>query len=164
SLSLDCLLVPLEEFGYLDGRKIISGGFSPGFWVAQRFTAAIRCGRARTGRARLHSLRKNSDSDGVRKGHEFTRAAKSLKMCPRFSARGELFPQASSVVPRTGQFSKSVGGAPAQCRIRDLTCDGKAALPDSFNRQNCLLYMGCCDLDDSFRSKHSNQPCALREI
>jgi hypothetical protein len=31
-------------------------------------------------------LRKNSDSDGFWEGHDFSRAVKSLKMCPRFSA------------------------------------------------------------------------------
>jgi hypothetical protein len=52
------------------------------------------------GRARLHRLRKNSDSSGFWEGHEFTRAVKSLEMCLRFSARGvhfaarRVFPQA----------------------------------------------------------------------
>jgi hypothetical protein len=45
----------------------------------------------------------------LREGHEFTRAAKSLKLCPRFSARGELlalsasFSSASSGVPQTAK-------------------------------------------------------------
>jgi hypothetical protein len=43
------------------------------------------------GRARLRKLRKSSDSRGFWEGHDFSCAVKSLKMCPRFSARGGLF-------------------------------------------------------------------------
>jgi hypothetical protein len=39
---------------------------------------------------------------------EFTRAAKSLKMCPRFSARGELF--ALSTTFSAGLFSRAANG------------------------------------------------------
>jgi hypothetical protein len=42
-------------------------------------------------RARLYRLRKNSDSRRFWEGHDFSRAVKSLKMCPPFSARGMLF-------------------------------------------------------------------------
>jgi hypothetical protein len=43
------------------------------------------------GRARLHRLRKNSDSRRFSEGHDFSRAVESLKMRPRFSARGAFF-------------------------------------------------------------------------
>src|SRR5271169_5075242 len=42
------------------------------------------------------SLRKNSNSSTKREAHEFTRAAKSLKICPRFSACGVLFAPSTS--------------------------------------------------------------------
>jgi hypothetical protein len=69
------------------------------------------------GRARLQTLRSSlasgfRDASGLREGHEFTRAAKSLKLCPRFSARGDLlalsasFFAASSIVP---QAYKTIG-------------------------------------------------------
>jgi hypothetical protein len=38
------------------------------------------------GRARLHSLRKNSDTSRIWEGHDFGRAANSLAPGPRFSA------------------------------------------------------------------------------
>jgi hypothetical protein len=38
------------------------------------------------GRAWIHRLPKKSDLGRFREGHEFTRAAKSLKIYPRFSA------------------------------------------------------------------------------
>src|SRR5450759_1710256 len=38
---------------------------------------------------RLYRLRINSDSSGFWEGHDFSRAVKSLKICLRFSARGE---------------------------------------------------------------------------
>src|SRR6266496_2384172 len=43
------------------------------------------------GRARLHRLRKNSDSRGFWEGHDFSRAVNSLKMCPRFKRLRSAF-------------------------------------------------------------------------
>src|SRR5579863_2758176 len=52
--------------------------------------------RSRYDSTRLKRLRKNSLASGFREGHEFTRAAKSLKLCSRFSARGELLALSTS--------------------------------------------------------------------
>ena len=38
----------------------------------------------------LHKVRKNSNPSEGWEGHDFSRAVKSLKMCPRSSARGLL--------------------------------------------------------------------------
>jgi len=38
----------------------------------------------------LHKVRKNSNPSEGWEGHDFSRAVKSLKMCPRFSARDVL--------------------------------------------------------------------------
>jgi hypothetical protein len=46
--------------------------------------------RADSGLTRLNRLRKNFDSSGSWEGHAFAPAVESLKMCPRFSARGVL--------------------------------------------------------------------------
>src|SRR6266496_884634 len=66
------------------------------------------------GRARLHRLRKNSDSLGFWEGHDFSRAVKSSKICSRFSARGVLFAPSttfsaacSAVPPRTNEDAGS---------------------------------------------------------